>query len=483
MNYFACTANFGVVPLFLSAAFLLAPDLRALAFLLFSVTFVLDAILSSYITGIKFLVTKTDNLRPQLPSVKSFLFILAALPCVTMAEDLILAKGEQKELSFSKVQKYSVGNPDVLSYKFFPKNQKILLKGKKLGFSDLVVWLGHEKKEYKIYVLSKRKHLQTYQLAEALKPLDLTVKIQGPVIMVEGEIQSFEDYLYIHKLKKKHGEQVFFRSTINSKLRNYIIALVYQKIFSSSSLQVACQSQFSDIICEYSQDGNDHSYLKEMEKRYSVSFIPRQSRLLQKNYRLKMKLIQIERMDGREISTGLDQIDISMKDLFASGLSKIVDENRLKLRDTHLDLSTLAEPNIIINLGHPQLIEIGSQIPYQNISNQGSNLIAPIDWRFAGLRIKTEIKESFGKILIKYETEFSRPVAGSISGSKEISTVLVNPDEMVKIFQIGFQTEGEQDQSIPFLNKIPILKHLFMSSTDEKTFKHINGYIVLEEMN
>lgn len=65
----------------------------------------------------------------------------------------------------------------------------------------------------------------------------------------------------------------------------------------------------------------------------------------------------------------------------------------------------------MINLGHPQLVEIGSQIPYQNINAQGTNIIAPIDWRFAGLRIKTEIKEAFGKILVKYETEFSRPVA------------------------------------------------------------------------
>lgn len=482
MNYFACTANLGVVPLFLLAAFLFAPDLRALAFLLFSVTLVLDAIFSSCITGINLFVTKTDNLSSRLPSVKIFLSILLFLPCAIWAEDLILAKGEQKELSFSTLKKYSVGNPDVLSYKFFPKNQKILLKGKKVGFSDLVVWSGTQKIEYKIYVLSKQKHLQTYQLAEALKPLDLTVSIQGPVIMVEGEIQTLEDYLYIHKLKKKHGDQVFFKSTINPKLRNHIIGLIYHKLFSAGASQIACQAQFSEILCDYSPEGADLSFLKQLESRYAVSFISRQSRWLQKNYRLKMKLIQVEKIDGREISTGLDQIDISMKDLFTHGLSKIVDENRLKLRDTALDLSTLAEPDIMINLGHPQLVEIGSQIPYQNINAQGTNIIAPIDWRFAGLRIKTEIKEAFGKILVKYETEFSRPVAGSISGSKEISTVLVHPNEMVKIFQIGFQTEGEQEQSIPLLNQIPILKEIFKSKTNEKTYKHINGYLVLEEV-
>lgn len=100
MNYFACTANLGVVPLFLLAAFLFAPDLRALAFLLFSVTLVLDAIFSSCITGINLFVTKTDNLSSRLPSVKIFLSILLFLPCAIWAEDLILAKGNKRTLFF-----------------------------------------------------------------------------------------------------------------------------------------------------------------------------------------------------------------------------------------------------------------------------------------------------------------------------------------------------------------------------------------------
>lgn len=484
MNYFvACTANLGVVPLFLLSAFLLAPDLRALAFLLFSVTFVLDAIWSSYkITVVNFLITKTDNLAAVSSSVKSFLCILAFLPCITFAEDLILAQGEQKELSFSTLKKYSVGNPDVLSYKYFAKGKKILLKGKKVGFSDLVIWAEGEKKEYKIYVLSKQKHLQSIQLAEALKPLDLTVHIQGPVIVVEGEVKSLEDFLYIHKLKAKNGDQVYFKAEISAKLRNFIVGMVYHKLFGAGFSQVSCQAQFTEILCDYSPEGADLSFLKDIQKRYGVTFVARQSRWLQKNYRLKMKLVQVERIDGREISTGLDQINISMRDLFDHGLSKIVDENRLRLKDTHLDLSTLAEPDIMVNLGQPQLIEIGSQIPYQNIGTQGSTVIAPIDWRFAGLRIKTEIKEAHGKIMVKYETEFSRPVENSISGSKEVSTALVHPDEPVKIFQIGFQTEGLHEQSIPFLNSIPILKELFKSKSTEKTYKQINGYLTLEEV-
>jgi hypothetical protein len=147
-----------------------------------------------------------------------------------------------------------------------------------------------------------------------------------------------------------------------------------------------------------------------------------------------------------------------------------------------MDLSSLAEPEIVANLNKPQLIEIGSQIPYQNIAQQGSTVIAPIDWRFAGLKIKTKLSESYGKFLFDYETEFSRPVDQSISGSKEISSALLQVGVPLKIFQIGFQTVSKGRQGIPILSDIPILRHLFESKSDQKTYKQIYGYVVLEEV-
>ena len=145
-----------------------------------------------------------------------------------------------------------------------------------------------------------------------------------------------------------------------------------------------------------------------------------------------------------------------------------------------MDLSSLAEPELIVNLNTPQLIEIGSQIPYQNIGVQGATVIAPIDWRFAGLKIKTKITESYGKLLLDYETEFSRPVDQAISGSKEISSALLEIGVPMKIFQIGFQTTTKDRKGIPLLSEIPILKHLFESKSDSKTYKQIYGYVVLE---
>ena len=232
-------------------------------------------------------------------------------------------------------------------------------------------------------------------------------------------------------------------------------------------------------MCFYEGTQNEN-LLKQLAGFYRVTFIQQDSRLKHKNYRLKLKLIQLEQMEGKEIHLGTDSFRTSIGDLFDFGIKKLIEDNQVFLQKSRLDLSTLAEPELIVNLSTPQLIEIGSQIPYQNIAQQGSTVIAPIDWRFAGLKIKTKITESFGKLLLEYETEFSRPVDQAINGSKEISSALLELGVPLKIFQIGFQTTAKDRRGIPLLSDIPILKHLFESKSDQASYKQIYGYVVLE---
>lgn len=472
-------ANLGVVPLLRLAAFLFAPAALCLALRRFSVIAVLEAInISSrknhYLSNLKLL-----NVTISLLFVKMFLL----LPCAAFAQvspsDVILAKGEQKELHLLELKKFSVGNPEVISYKYLPKEGKILLKGKRVGFTDLMVWTKKGKEVFSVYVLSKQKFLKTFQLADALKNLNLTIDIKGPVMTASGVLADFGDYLYLQKIKGQFQEQVFFKITLDPKLRNHIIGQIYKKLYANGFSSITCQADWLEVLCFY-EGQNNENLLKQLASFYRVSFIQQDSRLKHKNYRLKLKLIQLEKMDGREIHMGLDKLKASVTDLFDYGLRKLIDDNSVLLSKSHMDLSSLAEPEMVVNLNTPQVIEIGSQIPYQNLGVQGATVIAPIDWRFAGLRIKTKVTESYGKLLLDYETEFSRPVEQAISGSKEVSSALLEVGVPMKIFQIGFQTTSKSRKGIPFITDIPILKHLFESKSDQKTYKQIYGYVVLE---
>ncbi len=479
MNYFWWTANLGVVPLFLLAAFLLAPAALCLALRRFSVTAVLDAI---YISRDKFRLywyLKLLNVTRCLLFVKIFLFIPVASIAAENPKDIILAKGEQKEIPIESLRHFSVGNPEVISYKFLPKQKKILLKGKKVGFTDVIIWNGKGKETFSIYVLSKQKFLKTFQLADALKNLNLEIDIKGPIMTASGVLSDFSDFLYLQKIKGQFQDQVFFKISLDPKLRNHIVGQIYKKLYANGFSSVTCQVDWLDILCFYEGTQNEN-LLKQLSSFYRVTFIQQDSRLRHKNYRLKLKLIQVEQMDGQEIHLGMDAFQTSIGDLFDFGIRKLIEDNQVFIQKSKLDLSTLAEPELIVNLSTPQLIEIGSQIPYQNIAQQGATVIAPIDWRFAGLKIKTKITESFGKLLLEYETEFSRPIGQAINGSKEISSALLEVGVPMKIFQIGFQTSAKDRRGIPLLSDIPILKHLFESKSDQTTYKQIYGYVVLE---
>lgn len=474
-------ANLGVVPLFLLAAFLLAPIALCLALRRFSVTAVLEAINISSKNNEFNSVLKPLNLAIGLLFVKIFLLTPCMAQPINSNSDLIIAKGEQEELDLGKIQKFSIGNPEVISYKFHGKSGKLLIKGKKIGFTDLLVWSKQGKKTYGVYVLSKQKFLKTFQLAEALKNLNLEIDIKGPVMTAKGEIHELSDFLYLHKIKAQFLDQVFFKISIHPELRNHIIGEIYRKLYGNGFPSVSCQVDWLDILCFY--EGKDNQELiKQLSNHYKISFIQQESQHKFKNFKLKLKLIQLERLDGEEIHLGLDKLQTSLEDLFARGLRPLVEKNLIWLQETQSELSSLAEPEMIINLNGQQIIEIGSQIPYQNINPQGSTVIAPIDWRFAGLKIKTKVTESYGKFLLDYETEFSRPIEQSISGSKEISSALITPNKPIKIFQIGLQTSGTNQSGIPVLNDIPILKTLFSSRSGNKTYKQIYGYVVLEEI-
>lgn len=480
MNYLAWTANLGVVPLFLLAAFLFAPAALFLALRRFSVIAVLEAISISQFETLKLSVLKLLKITRSLLFVKVFLLLPHASFAQVSPSDVILAKGEQRELSFSGLKNFSVGNPEVIAYKFNPKLGKLLVKGKRVGFTDLIVWTKNGKEVLSLYVLSKQKFLKTFQLADALKNMNLKIDIKGPVMTASGSLSDFSDYLYLQKIKNQYQDQVFFKIALTQELRNHIIGQIYKKLYANGFSSVTCQIDWLDILCFY-EGSENKALLKQLADFYRVNFIQQDSKLRHKNYVLKLKLIQLERMDGREIHMGLDKLQAKLSDLFDFGIRKLIDENMVFLTQSRMDLSSLAEPEMVVNLQTPQLIEIGSQIPYQNIAQQGATVIAPIDWRFAGLKIKTKITESFGKLLLDYETEFSRPVGQAISGSKETSSALLEVGVPMKIFQIGFQTNSKSRQGIPIISEIPILKHLFESKSDQKTYKQIYGYVVLEE--
>lgn len=400
----------------------------------------------------------------------------------TTSEDLILAKGEQKEIQVPGLKNYSVGNKDVVST--LMRKGHLLVKGRQVGYSDLVVWDKDGRRTIQLYILSKTSFLKTIQLTEALKDLGLKLNLKGPLMVVEGEVTRAQDWRYLQHLRLQHKDRVVFQVEASAELRRFMAADVYRDLFAAGFSQVSCQTRFIDLECTFEGSKERLKDLQDsLKERWGVKFIQRDSHWARGNLRLKLKLIQIEKLDGQELNFGLSSLRAKPLDLFQHGLKKLIEENQIALGESHIDLSTLAEPEALVRLGKQHVIEVGAQIPYQNLSQGNGVVLAPIDWRFAGLKITTMLEERDGQLALDYETEFTRPMGNNISGSKEKSSLLLRPGETYKLFQIGYQSTGEERQNLPGLKDVPLLRVLFGSRNRNTNYKRIEGYLMVEREN
>jgi hypothetical protein len=395
------------------------------------------------------------------------------------SEDLILAKGEQREISAPGLKNYSIGNKEVVSTRVH--QGKILLKGRQVGFSDVVVWDKEGRRQFQVYILSKTSFLKTIQLAETLKDLGLTLNLKGPLMVVSGTIESAETWRYLHHLRRQHQDRVVFQTEAAPELRRFIASDIYRTLFQAGITRVSCQLRFLDAECTHEAQKRGAEIMEALEKRWGARFVARESRWAQGNLRLKLKLIQFEALDGQEISFGLSALRAKPLDLFQHGIKKLIEANEIALAENHITLSTLAEPEALVRLEKPHLIEVGAQIPFQNVSQGQGVVLAPIDWRFAGLKLTTLMSERDGQLTLDYETEFTRPSDGGISGSKEKSSVLIKPGMTYKLFHIGYQSHGEDRKHLPGLKDVPLLRVLFGSRGRQTTYKRIEGYLMVEE--
>lgn len=489
-------ANFGVVPLFLFSAFLLAPAFFAFLNLLFVVTHVLETIGKplyncdherSYSNN--FLLLNL-NLKPYfLPissqCVKAFFSFLVFIPMTiasnAMAEDYILSKGQSMTLKMPLMEKFNIGNKEVLSYKLNEKDKSMLIRGAKLGTSEILVWEkgAISPKEYQIFVISKAQEVKFLNLAQLVSDLGMETKVQIPHLKVSGEISGLKQYLQYKKIQAQNPEIFLDETTMSMPLKKDILADIYQMFFNDYKDSIRCRVIASDVTCfVQANDAPSEALKKHLIDKYKVNFIEQNGQRLKNNYSFKLKLIQLEQMDGEELRLGLDQLSASLGELLSVPIRKIVEKNAVLLAQKKVKINTLAEPEALVRPLTPAEFQIGADVPFTTSNKEGT--ISQTQWQFAGLKIKVTLENMDEKIKITYETELTKPAMeanGPISGNKEKSSVVIDLNQPTKIFQISLKTEANGVDQMPFLSSIPLLGELFKSKSSQNNYKTITGII------
>jgi hypothetical protein len=506
-NYFVFsgwTANLGVVPLLLFAALRLVPIFTFLADLLFFVTRVFETIYKLphfLISSLKLNNSTPNEVRcHRLPSsqknisnlnylskisfyVKRFAVLLFLYPQLSMAltqnqvDTLTLARGELHRAHFDNMQKFPIGNKEVIKVKV--DGSYLIIKALSLGASDLLIWQGSKKPmKIKVFVISKRQEATLQMLALDLKKLELPFHITGQTYTIAGELKSKKQLVQLRTIESQHPNKI---NLDNTNLSHSLKRENYQRfIIDALELygdELDCEPSSLYISCF--DIPQNPSVKKFLGNKYLIEWKPNELKNQQKQYLIKLKLYQFENFDGQQFSLGLYQAAGTLENIIVKSPLSLINKNTIALKKSHFEFSTLAEPTIIGRLGHPIQIKLGSEIPYSNTNREGQTTT---QWRFAGLSIDLKLKPKGDKLLIEYSNNLSRPNQEAIQSNKQSSSLIAKPGSENLIFNIGFLVTDEQQNQLPGLHAIPLLGKLFSSSENSKVFKKVLGFIEIKEL-
>lgn len=474
INYFSSLwiANLGVVPLFSLAFFLALPVDFSLFFLLILVCLVREPISNSFISVCIKLFRK-EFLTFMLLVVKGISLIAAPSHLFATeidSKEVFLGRGEQIELQLPTIKSFSVGNKEVIKHHFRPAKKTIIIKGKSIGFSDMVIWkTDKEKIVYRFYVTSKKEQLKKMERLQALKDTKLRVQVSGELTFVEGEITTLKEYFIVKSLQKQNAADLAFNLTVSESLRNSIYKKVYSAFLKEGAEYISCTTLSFNISCEFIAGKNRNLDLeKSIEAKYYIKFNNLFNNKLSENYHLKFSFYTLEARTSKDLSSGLDKIQARLADLGENSNLVLQTENILA-QEKDFSSKFTSTQSLKIIIGDPFNIRIGSEIPFQTTVRD--QVIT--SWRFSGLQIKGKLLVKNQNIFLKYESELSSPTEEGISGPFGKSTISLSDFSPQVLFSLKLNGDNQQYQGIPFFKDIPVLKSLFQTETSSLLHKMV----------
>jgi hypothetical protein len=504
-NQLSWMLNLGVVPLFLLAFFLTEPLFFNLLALRFFVTRVRETIISP--SSMKTLVCSKGDLVAILPFlVKMIIIFCLTSPFVfifssggTYAQSLsdplsvtILRRGQIFQLSLSRQERvfFSKTAAPLISplriLRVTPKSKTSLIhsiQAKKIGGEILQIFPSGRKELYLVPELIHHQLLPNL-IEERLKSDD-----KDPTQLIFFG-KTLQDYHQFHLLKNllKHSPlslQFHFQQEDLKTIEDDLT-----KIFSFSlDSPFKCHILLDQLSCFISPEVHSlTSLINRLQKKTFIHFYPLKKSLLQKNYVIKMKLLQIEKYRGEEFDFLPSSLRLSYQDLLHQGLEQLTLKHELVIQDLQLHLSTLAKQESLIIPSTELIMSLGAEYPFQTKQRTSStthDYEEKTSWKFAGFKLHLFLQphlfheqKSFS---LRYNIHLSSHQQGLFQGTKEEGTIVLTLNQPLKLFDLGLKIQSQESQSFPVISQIPLLGNLFRSQSDKDSFKKILCLIELVE--
>ncbi len=515
-------ANLGVVPLLLFSAFLLLPILVFLLSLLFLVTRVLETIspllfqlsqLNRYLTVCTVTITDifksylhvirlkfstwTNNSPAFVPdtaiSVKVlsaiylFGYVFSSAPIYAQSnnqEVINLAKGEIKEIIWEPLTRYTIGNKEIVSVKVIKDQKKVLIKGKHLGLSDLILWGKYnQRRQIQINIIDKRAHQKIYLLASRIKQLGLKVNVLDKTLFLSGGITSFEQYQSLLSLRNEASKNKLAlhltEVEISRSLERKVFTHFLKEIMGLNLTMLDCSPNGIAIECQELGHESLRTSREYLDQQFIIDWIPQQGARAMKQYEVQLILQQFENQTGESFSLGLNRLEGNWEKILSDSPLSLIKNNNVHIEDSEFKTSTLAQPKIIGRFGVPIQVQVGQEILYTQ--NLGNNL-ATQQWKFAGLDIDINLSPVAEGILVKFKNSLSQPSGSMITKSSQSSSIIVEEGESKILFDIGFQMKKTDQSRFPGLSSIPLFGSLFKNNFSSSSYKNVLCIIKITEI-
>lgn len=424
-NYFLSgwIENLGVVPLFSFAFFLSLPIFFLLSLLLHLVCIVFEAI--SY--SLSYVLNNIRVIYITFLSILVKVFLLGnalAAKQNTSNTDIYLSTGEQYELSIRNLDHFSVGNKDILKYKYRKKNQTLLIKAKKIGYSDIAVWHKDKTKlTYNIYISSKREFLKKMQIHHALKKMNITTTTIGNIIYLDGEIKSQKDLSLLKNIIAQKGKNIVSNLRFSKKFIRKILSTLYYDFYKEGGQYINCHARELKISCQFEGDLTSQTQNYYQDK-FDIEFFNEFDIKSNHNYRLKFHFFISETNNLNLRNMGINKIKTSLHQFVSHGQSQLETEDII-FQDSDTIAKLIATPELKTSISEQFNLKIGSEIPFQT---QKDGTVST-DWKFIGLLVDGKLNIQRNQLKLAYKTKFQTPNNKEPSGPASKSSLFISEND------------------------------------------------------
>lgn len=413
-------------------------------------------------------------MRKNIISIMLSCLILILLCSITWAAvpvNVSVGKGTIVTLK-EPSKRVSVSNPEIADMSLVSPSE-ILINGKKIGSTNMIVWDTTGKKTFFDILVSGDLSLLEAQIKDLLPGSDITAEMVGDTLILKGGIineqskkkveqvaQAFapKDAKIVNLMVMKDAQQVLLEVRVaqidKTKLQQWGVSAVAKGPSAEG---------FSNLIGAPSGSVDTSNFVSPGFSTHAEGIAGNIPGISSIN---PLNMYQIG------ISYFKSGVGIVLKALQEQGIAKV-----------------LAEPNMVVRSGEEGKFLVGTRVPIQVVTGAAGSQTVSIQYENVGIKLnfKPEVMDT-GAIRLKIDPaevsniiqfiSFANGITAPEIDTREIRTS-VDLRDGESLILAGLLTEDTKKniQKIPFFGDIPIFGALFRSTSDELAKKELAFFI------